>query len=308
MLVNAIICPFRSPKSAAAYRKVWAERGSPLLFHTLNLADRVCAKLGPSVHVEAAMRYGRPDIAAAVQRCRAAGDGPVVVFPLFPQYASSSTGSALEEVFRAATSHVVVPPLRVVPPFYDAPEFVDAVVAVARDPLADFDADRVLLSFHGLPERQVKACDPTGGRCLRRDDCCDAMVAANRWCYRAQCYATARAVARGLELHDDTWEVAFQSRLGRTPWIRPFTDVRVREMAQSGVRRLAVLVPSFVADCLETLEEIALRARDDFRAAGGEELAQIPCVNATDLWVDGVVKLALGVLGDVGGGGSRVLR
>jgi len=144
----------------------------------------------------------------------------------------------------------------------------------------------VLLSFHGLPERQIRKLDASGRHCLESESCCDAIGEANRSCYRAQCFATARALARALELDDDRYSVAFQSRLGRTPWIRPFTDERFVELPKSGVRRLAVLCPAFVADCLETLEEIGIRGREQWREAGGEALHLVPCLNAHPRWVE----------------------
>jgi len=149
----------------------------------------------------------------------------------------------------------------------------------------------VLFSFHGLPERHVKRSDLTGGaHCLQSADCCAAIVAANRHCYRAQCYATARAAAAGLGLAKCTWDVAFQSRLGKG-WIQPFTDEVLPAWAKEGTRRVAVLCPAFVADCLETLEEIGMRAREDFRAAGGEDLLLVPSLNANPIWADALTRL-----------------
>lgn len=291
-LVNLVIAPFRSSRSAEAYRKVWTDAGSPLLVHGLALRDAVRARVGPGTPVELGMRYGRPSIAAAVRALRTAGADRIVVLPLFPQHSSAAWGSAVARVLDVAAAEENVPALVVVPPYYEHAAFVDAQVEVARPALAAFRPDRVLLSFHGLPERQVVRGDESGGRhCLRSADCCAAIVPANRNCYRAQCFATARAVARGLGIAEDGFEVAFQSRLGRTPWIRPYTDERVAALARSGVRRLAVLTPSFVADCLETIEEIGLRARESFRAAGGEDLLAVPCVNASAAWADGVVRL-----------------
>jgi ferrochelatase len=290
-LVNLVIAPFRSARSAEAYRKVWTEAGSPLLVHGLALRDAVRSRL-PGTPVELAMRYGRPGIPAALDALRAAGAGRIVVLPLFPQHSSAAWGSAVARVLETAATVQNVPPVAVVPPYYDHPAFVEAQAAVARPVLDAFRPDFVLFSFHGLPERQVLRGDPSRRHCLRDDgDCCDAIVAANRDCYRAQCFATARALSRALGLAADASETAFQSRLGRTPWIRPYTDERVVALARQGVRRLAVLVPSFVADCLETLEEIGIRARESFVAVGGEDLLAVPCVNAHPLWADGIVRL-----------------
>jgi protoporphyrin/coproporphyrin ferrochelatase len=291
-LLELVILPFRPAKSAEAYRAIWdAERGSPLLFHGRDLADKVQARLGSSWHVELAMRYGTPSIASALEAMRATGIDRVVVFPLFPHYASSSTGSALEETFRHAGAAWNVPHLAVIEAFYEDPAFLEAFAAVGRPILESSRPDHILFSFHGLPERQVRKSDDTGAHCLASDTCCDAIVAANRNCYRAQCFATARGLAAALDLDDDGYTICFQSRLGRTPWIRPYTDQVLDELAAKGKKRLAVYCPAFVADCLETLEEIGLRAREQFLTAGGEELVLVPSLNATDAWADGVVAL-----------------
>lgn len=293
-LLNFIILPFRSSASAHAYSKVWTERGSPLLVHSLDLLEKVRARVGAQVVVELGMRYGQPSIASALERLRAAGCDRVAVLPLYPQYAASSTGSSVEEVWRVVGRLWNVPAVQTVPAFYDHPAFLDAFALVARPVIDDLAPDLVLMSFHGLPERQVKKSDESGyGRhCLATPGCCDAIVDANRMCYRAQCFATARGLAERLGLRPDRFEVTFQSRLGRTPWIPPYTDFRVRELAETGVKRLAVLCPAFVADCLETLEEVGMRLRDDFLARGGEELRLVPSLNASDAWADGVVAIA----------------
>ena len=292
LVLNLFILPFRPQRSAEAYRQIWTERGSPLLFHGEDLAAKLRARLGPGVAVELGMRYQSPSIGGALERLRRAGAERIVVFPLFPQYSSAAWGSAVEKVFDEASRLWNVPSIQVVPPFYDHPAFLDAAAAVARRESAEFAADYTMFSFHGLPERQVAKSDQSaGGHCLR-DGCCASIVAANRYCYRAQCFATARGLAQRLVLNHDRWEVTFQSRLGRDPWIRPFTDVRVLELARSGVRRVAVLSPAFVADCLETLEELAIRAKKDFETHGGEELRLIPSLNSDDDWADAAVAIA----------------
>jgi ferrochelatase len=293
VLLHGVILRTRPRASAHAYGKVWdAARGSPLLYHGLDLAEAVRQRLGDGWRVELGMRYGNPSIAAALGRLRAAGVDRVVALPLFPQYASSSTGSALQELFEVASREVNVTPLEIAPPFYDDPGFIDAFAAVGRPVLDELRADHVLFSFHGLPERHVRASDTTGAHCLASPGCCDALVAANRHCYRAQCFATARALATSLGLPADGWTVGFQSRLGRTPWIQPYTDTLLDELPRKGVRRLAVYCPAFVADCLETLEEIGMRAAEQFRAAGGEQLVLVPSLNAAPAWADAVAAMA----------------
>jgi protoporphyrin/coproporphyrin ferrochelatase len=290
-LLNLIILPFRPAKSAAAYRTVWdPERGSPLLAFSKDLAAGVQAQLGAAWRVELAMRYGNPSITSALDALRAAAVDRIVVLPLYPQYAASSTATSIARVMELASQRWDVVPLDFVPAFYADPGFLAAFEAVAKPALTAARPDHVLFSFHGLPERQIKKSDPTGSHCLADASCCDTITAKNQGCYRAQCYSTARALATRLGITDYT--VCFQSRLGRTPWITPHTDVLLDELAKQGKKRLAVLCPAFVADCLETLEEIGIRAREQFKAAGGEELTLVPSLNATPAWIDAVCAMA----------------
>jgi ferrochelatase len=289
LLLHAAILRTRPAKSAHAYRQIWNERGSPLLYHSEDLAARVQAQLGDGWKVALGMRYGTPSLEAALAQLD--GVERVVVLPLYPQYASSSTGSSLEKLYAIAGRANNVLPLAVVPPFHADPGFIEAFRAVGRQALDDFHPTHVLFSFHGLPERHMRASDPTGRHCLASEDCCATLGEANKDCYRAQSYATARALAAALALQIP-WQVSFQSRLGRTPWIKPYTDVVLDELARAGAKRLAVLCPAFVADCLETLEEIGLRARAQFKGAGGEDLVLVPSLNATPAWVDAVAGMA----------------
>jgi ferrochelatase len=290
-LLNLVILPLRPRQSAEAYAKIWTDRGSPLLIHGHALRDAMATALGEGFEVELGMRYGNPSTETALTNLRDRGLDRIVVFPLYPQYASSTTGSSIEEVFRVAARLWNVPFLSVVPPFYDDPGMIEAIAGVGRPVLEDLRPDRVLFSFHGLPERHVLKSDESGGHCLASADCCDSITTVNRNCYRAQCMATARLAASALGLEVGSWTVAFQSRLGRDRWLRPYTDVTVREMAEAGVRRLAVFCPAFVADCLETLEEIGIRARDDFLAHGGEDLRLVPSLNAEPPWVKAAADL-----------------
>ena len=292
-LVYGLILPFRPRKSAAAYRKVWTERGSPLRFHgedlLAKLQDQSLWQQVPG-SIALAMRYGNPSIEAAFGQFERAGIQHVRVFPMFPQYSESAWQTAVEACAAAAarrgmhTSNT--------PPFYAEPCYLDALAEVTARHLRACDPERVLMSFHGLPERHIHRSDASAsGHCLRQPGCCDAIVAANRNCYRAHCFATARGLAQRLELADDTWEVSFQSRLGRTPWIQPFTDHRIPEIAAAGCRRLAVVCPSFVADCLETVEEIGIAAAQSFQEHGGEELSLIPALNSDPAWAKVVAEL-----------------
>jgi len=291
LLLHLVILPTRPARSAHAYRAIWdPERGSPLLYHSRDLAAGVAAKLGPAWHVELAMRYGNPSIAGALAAFAKAQVDRIIVLPLFPQYATSSTGTAVARVMELAHRAWNVPTLDVVPPFFADPGFLDAFAAVGRTTLDEHAPDHVLFSFHGIPVRQLEKSDVTGAHCVQSSTCCDSL--ANPHCYRAQSYATAHALAQRLGLAPEQYSISFQSRLGRIPWIQPYTDVVIDELAKKGVRRLAVMCPAFVADCLETLEEIGIRARQQFRDAGGEELVLVPSLNATPPWIDAVCALA----------------
>jgi ferrochelatase len=291
LLLNLVILPLRPRKSAAAYQKIWTGRGSPLLGHGEDLVAAVRARLGVEWAVELGMRYGRPSIAAALEELRQAGARRVVVFPLFPQYAASTTGSTVAEVCRVAGREWIAPPMSFVEAFYDRPAFIDAFAAVGRPVLETEHPDHVLLSFHGLPERHLRKGDESGRHCLVKADCCAHIGEANRNCYRAQCFATARALAARLGLAEGGWSVSFQSRLGRARWIHPYTDAVIARLAAQGKKRLVVFCPAFVADCLETLEEIGIRGKEQFLAAGGERLTLVPSLNASPAWADAVVGI-----------------
>ncbi|MBA3453416.1 MAG: ferrochelatase [Deltaproteobacteria bacterium] len=291
LLLELVILPTRPAKSAHAYRSIWdAKRGSPLLYHSQDLAAAVALRLGAHWRVELAMRYGKPSIPSGLEALIKAGVDRIVVLPLFPQYASSSTGTAVARVMELAQQAWTVPALDFVPAFFDDEGFLDAFATIGTASLGAARPDHVLFSFHGLPVRQITKTDTTGAHCFKTETCCDTLTNPN--CYRAQCFHTARSLAQRLELSADRYTVCFQSRLGRTPWIQPYTDVVLDELAKKGIKRLAVMCPAFVADCLETVEEIGMRARDQFKAAGGEELVLVPSLNATPAWVDAVAGIA----------------
>ncbi len=292
LLLHLVILPRRPKQSAHAYASIWdATRGSPLMFHSRDLAAGVAEKLGPSWQVELAMRYGNPSLADAMARFEASDVERIVVLPLFPQFASSSSGTAVARVMELATERWNVPALDIVPAFFADDGFLGAFAAVAKPVLADARPDHVLFSFHGLPERQVRKADRTGAHCLASASCCDSL-AGNPLCYRAQSFATARALAARLGLAPDAYSICFQSRLGKDPWIQPHTDAEIDRLARAGKKRLAVVCPAFVADCLETLEEIGIRAREQFKLAGGEDLVLVPSLNATEPWIDAVCAIA----------------
>jgi ferrochelatase len=298
LLLNLIILPSRPRRSAEAYRKIWTERGSPLLYHGEDLARAARERLGAEWAVALGMRYGRPTIASALEQLCQAGAERVLVLPLYPQEASSTTGSTVEEVRRVAGRLGSPPRLAFVDAFYDQPGFIDAFATAGGPLLAAERPDHVLMSFHGLPERHVRKADASGRHCLVVADCCERLLEVNRHCYRAQCVATARALAARLALAPDTWSVSFQSRLGRTPWIRPYTDATLAALVARGTKRLLVFCPAFVADCLETLEEIGIRGREQFLAAGGERLTLVPSLNADPAWAAALVEMVRAAVGN----------
>ncbi|MEN9354689.1 MAG: hypothetical protein RL318_2014 [Fibrobacterota bacterium] len=288
LLVNGIIAPFRSAKSARAYQSVWTVDGSPLLSHSRALAAAVQSKLGPQWAVALGMRYGTPSIESALQELAAAGCDRIAVMPLYPQYSSATTGSSLEEVGRVVGQWWNVPALTTVPAFHGDPGYLAATADPIAQSLQDLPQAHVLFSFHGLPERQVLKGDSA---CLQ-GDCC---AVAKPFCYKSQCMATARALATRLELGPHQWSVGFQSRLGREPWLGPNTEEVARGLAAAG-HSLIVAAPSFVADCLETLEELGDRLKETFHQAGGKEFRVAACPNASGLWVGAVASMAQGTM------------
>jgi ferrochelatase len=292
-LLNLVILPFRPKESAEAYSTIWTDRGSPLKYHTEDLTNGLAEHLSDDIPVRFAMRYQNPSLETVLQQFHEDGVERLFVVPMYPQYASSSTGSCLEELYKVAAKDWNAPSLVVLPPFYDHPAYLDVSADIAKDHLEDLNQfDHILMSFHGLPERHVKKCDLEGGNyCLSKPDCCAEVSRVNRYCYRAQCYETARQIAKRLDLAEEDYTVAFQSRLGRTPWIQPYTDEEIKKLGERGVRKLAVMIPSFTADCLETLEEIAIRGEEEFQEAGGESLTMVPSLNADPRWIEAILKM-----------------
>ncbi len=274
LLLRLIILPFRPKRSAHAYQQIWTPEGSPLM---LNAQAQVAAlqQALPDREVVLAMRYGNPGLPAVVAELRARGVRELTIVPMYPQFASATTGTTLERIEQLASDLK----LTVVPAFHGKPGFIEACAAQVRETVAASGAEHVLFSYHGLPLRQLKPV--CGAPCSPQP--CPALGATNAQCYRAQCYATSAAITAAAGLTQAS--TSFQSRLKGATWISPFTDEAVVALAQRGVKRLAVACPSFVADCLETLEEIGQRAAESFKAAGGESLTLVPAVNAAPRFI-----------------------
>jgi ferrochelatase len=290
-LVNVMIVPRRKVKSARAYQKVQLPGGSPLLVYTRELAEQLAARLatdGDGYVVEYAMRYGNPSIEASLVKLHSQDLSRIIVLPLYPQYAESSFETAVVETKRVARQLGCADRLSFFSPFYHRPEFINACARRVAEDNEKQSPEHIVFSFHSLPERHLKRLDATGDHCLGNSTCCDQVSAANHNCYRAQCMFTARAIAAELGLKEDGYTVSFQSRLGRAKWLGPPTEDVLRDLARRGVKRIAVSCPSFVADCLETVEEMGIRGRQTFIDAGGEELRLIPSLNADPFWVEAV--------------------
>jgi ferrochelatase len=243
-----------------------------------------------SVPVELAMRYQNPSIPQAVRNLAQKGVGEVLLIPLFPHYAMSSFETAVERVKEVAASLAPQMRLTVQPPCFEDPDYITALVGSAQEFLRR-DYDHLLFSFHGLPERHLRKSDPTRRHCLATKDCCTTASLAHATCYRAQCFKTVAAFVKQAGVPEGKYSVSFQSRLGRDPWLKPYTDFELPRLAQKGVRKLLVMCPAFVSDCLETLEEIGLRGRDTFLEAGGSESTLIPCLNEHPLWLEALERI-----------------
>jgi len=282
-LLHACILPRRVAPSSRAYASIWTREGSPLVAISRSVAARLREKL--AFPVELGMRYGNPSISSAIARLRAAGVERALVLPMFPHYAMSSYETAVERCRAAARREGGGMRLRVLPPFFAEPDYLAALTALLKPRLAQ-PYDHVLFSFHGLPERHLKKSDPSGRHCLASPDCCERAHVAHASCYRAQSLRTARETAAAAAIPEGKWSVAWQSRLGRDVWMKPWTDEVFQELPSRGVKRLVVACPAFTADCLETLEEIGIRGRETFLAAGGETLTLVPCLNDAPGWVE----------------------
>ncbi len=282
LLVSLILIK-RPEQSAHAYASIWWDEGSPLVVLTRRL-EAVMREQWTHGPVEIAMRYGEPSLDTVLTRLASQGVRNITLAPLYPQFADSTVTTVIEEAKKVVQAKKLPVQFKLLQPFYDQPEYINALVASASSHLEQ-SFDHLLLSFHGLPERHLTKLDPTGSHCFKDADCCrNASPAVLATCYRAQCMRTAAAFAEKMGLPDGKWSVSFQSRLGRAKWIEPYTEARLDELAKQGVKRLLVMCPAFVADCIETLEEIGDRGREQFIEAGGEELVLVPCLNDNLQW------------------------
>lgn len=290
MLVNLIIAPFRAPKSAKEYRKLFTERGSPLMFHTQDLKDKLVQKLNPEKYlVSMAMRYQTPSIENGLAELMKAKVKKIIVLPLFPQYASASNGSVIDKVMEIARGWQILPEFSFISNFLDHPLFLESWAEQGKEAMKNGEYDRYLFSYHGLPERQIRK-GSVEGYC-QLGACCNKYGLKNQFCYRAQCFQTTRLLVAKLGLPEEKVVTCFQSRLGNDPWIKPYTDEIIKEMAKDGVKKVLVFSPAFVADCLETTVEVAEEYKEKFEELGGEHWDLVPSLNSNETWVNCVKDL-----------------
>ena len=296
LLVNGIIAPFRSRGTLSKYAKIWTKEGSPLQYHTASLCQKLQGQLGEAYRVSYAMRYQRPSLEAALAQVEASCIEDLVILPLFPQYASATTGSIHQKVMQVVQQWAIIPSMRFVSQFHLHEGFTQAWVSRTKGYLKDSleKYDRYLFSYHGLPVRQIKKASK-GNYCVL-GDCCETNHAKNRYCYRAQCFATTRSLSNALRLPSSRCVTAFQSRLGRSEWLKPYTEDILRTWKREKVKRVAVFSPAFVSDCLETLEEIGDEYKEAFEAGGEGELVLIPSLNDEDLFVGALKDMVQGVV------------
>jgi len=290
LLVRGMIVPFRAPKSAVAYRSIWWEEGSPLIVLSKRLQEALQKQVQEPVAL--AMRYGDPAPWTAYDELmqKVPGLEEVILLPLYPHYAMSSYETAVEYAKDMHRKKKYPFKLTVVPPFYDEPAYLNALTESLK-PFLQQEYDHVLFSFHGVPERHIFKGDITGQHCLKAADCCNVSSEAHKQCYRHQCIITAQKTSELAGIPAAKYSFSFQSRLGRDEWLKPYTAQRLEQMPKEGIRKLVVLCPAFVSDCLETLEEMGKEGREIFLHAGGESFTLVPCLNVNREWVNAVATL-----------------
>ncbi|KIC89653.1 ferrochelatase [Flavihumibacter sp. ZG627] len=289
LLVRGIIVPFRAPKSAKAYASIWTREGSPLIVITKQLQAALQEQVSEPVAI--AMRYGSPSPRDAYEELlqRMPGLEEVILIPMYPHYAMSSYETAVEYAKEQHLQGGYSFTLDIIPPYYDEPHYLEALADSIKPFLAQ-EYDQILFSYHGIPERHILKGDITGTHCLKVASCCEVDSPAHKQCYRHQCWFTTKKMVEYLGIPEGKWGFSFQSRLGRDPWLQPYTAKRLEELPGEGVKKLLVVCPAFVSDCLETLEEIAEEGKEEFLHAGGEVFTIIPCLNLHPMWVNTLVR------------------
>jgi protoporphyrin/coproporphyrin ferrochelatase len=292
LLVNGIIIPFRAPKSSKLYKEIWTDDGSPIMIYSKGITEKVRNLLDKDKYeVALAMRYRKPSIPEALEQMRKAMVSKIVVLPLYPQYASSSTGSTIEKVMDTIKSWEIIPEMHILNHFYDNEQIINGYVENAQQyNLKDYD--HVLFSYHGLPERQIiKGSKHYGNDICELGKCCDTINLRNQFCYRANCAQTTRSIVEKLGIDKAQYTMTFQSRLGKTPWVKPYTDKVLESLAKQGKKKILVFSPAFVADCLETINEISVEYQEMFKEWGGEKLQLVESLNTSDGFAKAIVEM-----------------
>lgn len=288
ILIKGIILNFRPKKSGAAYKKIWWDEGSPLVVISERFSKKVTEKL--DIPVELAMRYGSMSMEKGIKNLIDKGVTEILLVPLYPHYAMSSFETVVvkaEEILAEKYPNIT---LDVLPPFYKEPDYIKVMSDNIAKHLKGFEYDHVLFSYHGIPERHIRKSDPTKSHCKLDGSCCERNSVAHHTCYRHQCLETTKGIAKQLGFNESNHSNSFQSRLLKDPWLKPYTDFELEKFPEMGKKKVAVITPAFVADCLETLEEIAMEGKEDFLEAGGTDYIHIPCLNDNDDWVGVMVN------------------
>ena len=292
LLVNGVIAPFRAPKSARTYREVWTKNGSPLKYYG-EVAERdLQKKLGEDYVVKLAMRYQSPGIQQGLEHFQKLGLTDIIVIPFFPQYASATTGSIHNKVMEVIQHWQIIPEIKFVSSFLDHPKFTEGFVQNARKYMVAREYDHFIFSYHGLPERQIRKGDITGQVC-KLGDCCHTLHGMNQYCYRAQCVETTRRLVEALNIPEGKYTTCFQSRLGKDPWIQPYTEDLVKELPKKGLKNVLAFSPAFVADCLETTIEVGEEYKELFEQNGGKHWQLVESLNDSPLWIELLADLVM---------------
>ncbi|HMS99871.1 MAG TPA: ferrochelatase [Saprospiraceae bacterium] len=291
LLGRLVIVPFRSGSSAKLYQRLWTKEGSPIKIYGMSVARKLQQHLGDNYAVELAMRYQSPDLETALKKLIfEIKVSEIVVFPMFPQYASATTGSVHDEVMRLLRQWDLIPNVKMINSYPDNPEMIDVFVQNAKK-YEVTSYDHFIFSFHGVPERHVKKADPSGSHCLKKENCCNLACLENQFCYSAQCHTTAHAIATKLGLDKEQYSITYQSRLGKDPWLQPYTDQTLQNQLSKGNKKILVFSPAFVADCLETTIEIGFEYKEDFIHNGGERLDLVESLNDNEAWVKAIANM-----------------
>ena len=290
ILVKLIILNFRPKKSAKAYKKIWWKEGSPLIVLSRKLFKKVSDQL--QIPVALAMRYGSISIYNGLKELNDKGVSEFIILPLYPHYAMSSYETVVEKVKEEVKINFPENKIKVIEPFYDDPKYIELLSLKIKDTIKDIEYDHILFSYHGIPVSHLKISDPTNTHCYKAKNCCSVDSKAHKTCYKHQVTITTELVAKYLGLEREKYSISFQSRLANEPWLKPYTDSELERLAKEGKKNMVVVTPAFVTDCLETLEEIVMEAKDEFLEAGGENYYYVPCLNDDDNWAKLISKWA----------------